>query len=326
MIKPSLLIFLLSWLMAFNAHGYDPEIGHKPLTLLALQAYQSCFGESIDGQKRLLQGNLAMDHGTGSFSPEDEKIPGAITLFHLVTRTTNWHFYHPDKSAFSKQKNVEKSHQKLWQMAIEGVKSQTRNHNKQLFLGALLHLTEDLSVPAHVVPVYHGPTTALNWFGEFEHLTQYMTDKGAVDGFWLLQKISDNIDIMPPNQTKLLTAIKHPGKGFCQGLIPTQTPDQIRLHLAGKTLALINTAIPACNGVKWSRFWPAANSEDRYFGRYNVEAGFPLFGEAGVISDKHGQVGCTVKRDDQRYLDFIFQLHLEAIKADVRLMRWSEGV
>ncbi|MCJ8267794.1 MAG: hypothetical protein MJK04_00150 [Psychrosphaera sp.] len=331
----------LALFFATTTHAYVPETGHAPLTQLAVQGYQQCFDNQTFATpnvlNRLLQGNMAMDHGTSSFSDEDEAIPGVITLFHLITRVTNWHFYqpykkHPQEQHSSKQKNVEMSHKRLWKMAVDGFSKATTPHDKWLFLGALLHLNEDLSVPAHVVPVYHGPTTLVERLGKFESITHYPQDSNIVRGFWLGKKITDQIDQMRVDKTRLNGAIKQQLPAFCQALTTQtlSTPHSIKNGLAKQTLALINQPIPNCPGVKWSRFWddvPQQSSpplpSQRYFKLYNSEQGFPLFGLAGLVSDKSGKTGCTLEDNDKRYLDFVFQLHLAAVKADVALLYWA---
>ena len=335
----------LAFIGTHNAYAYVPETGHAPLTQLAVQGYQQCFDNHTlatpNVLNRLLQGNMAMDHGTGSFSDEDEAIPGAITLFHLITRITNWHFYRPQEQRpqeqrLSKQKNVEMSHKRLWKMAVDGFAKATTPHDKWLFLGALLHLNEALSVPAHVVPVYHGPTTLVDRLGEFESITRYPQDSNITSGFWLTEKITDQIDQMRVDKTRLSGAIKQQLPAYCQALTtqPLATPNSIKNNLAKQTLAFIDQPIPHCKGVKWSRFWddvPEQSSpplpSQRYFKLYNSEKGFALFGLAGVVSDKNGKAGCTLKDNDKRYLDFVFQLHLAAVKADVALLYWAgEGL
>lgn len=335
-------LFLCSTALAFvtnNANAYIPKTGHEPITRLALQGYQYCFNDNTfdlpASQKRLLQGNSALDHGTESFSDQDEKIPGAVTLFHLVTRVTNWHFYNPQKTAFSKQKNVEKSHKRLWAMALDGLEKVDNKHDKLLFLGAILHLLEDVSVPAHVMPVYHGPTTLVDWLGDFEKLTQYMREASqpeAISGFFVSEKILDQIDNKPLDHPRLLDVINNKFKPFCDGLKtqPTANPNQIRAQLADTVLSLIRQPVPQCAGAKWSRFWsatvPSKTIESTpYFNRYNTEQGFPLFGQSGQITDDNGQVGCAIKAGDARYLDFVFRLHLEAIKADIKLLYWAKS-
>jgi hypothetical protein len=336
-LKRWVYLTFLAVISTHNVYAYVPETGHAPLTQLAVQGYSQCFNNPTftapSALNRLLQGNIAMDHGTGSFTDEDEAIPGAVRLFHLLTRITNWHFYHPQEPSpqeqhLSKQKNVEMSHKRLWKLAVEGFDTAVKPHNKWLFLGALLHLTEDLSVPAHVVPVYHGPTTLVDKLGAFESITRYPQNSNITSGFWLTEKIADRIDQMPVDKIRLSVAIKQQLPTFCQAL--KTNPQSIKQDLAKQTLALINQPIPNCGGVKWSRFWDGVPEQSspplpsqRYFKLYNSEKGFPLFGLAGTVSDKGGKVGCTLEDNDERYEDFVFQLHLAAVKADVALLFWA---
>ena len=72
---------------------------------------------------------------------------------------------------------------------------------------------------------------------------------------------------------------------------------------------------------------PVTNSaplpSQNYFYRYNTEPDFPRFGQGGTIRAANGQLGCRLTDQDPRYQDFIFQRHVDAIKADIQLLHWA---
>ncbi len=100
------------------ALAYHPDTGHAPLLRLAISQYQHCTPnsrlvvdhraarvakstEQSDAASRLLQGNVAMDHGLG-FSLSGEGLRDWWGLEHddalrLPKRLLHWHFYNPDQ-------------------------------------------------------------------------------------------------------------------------------------------------------------------------------------------------------------------------------------
>ena len=313
---------MLLWLICMPAKAYHPDSGHSVLTKLALKGYQWCYNDDwyqqADRADQLLAGNLAMDKGLSALPIGDQLLPEAITLFPLLVRVTNWHFFHPDKTGFSRHGNVEMSHMRLWRRAHLGLETD----KPLLFVGAFLHLIEDISVPAHVVPVYHGPATSLKALGEFDHLVDYMKAAGQTEGVWLADKISDQIDSIKPDDNALSAQLN--------SLCPAQelNPEQTREQLSRLTLALVDRPIPGCGNTPWRRFWPAPttlqrpSNSQRYFARYNVGADFPLFNQSGTVSDADGRPVCKLNADDKTYKNFLHQLHRNAIKADIALLRW----
>ena len=74
-------------------------------------------------------------------------------------RIFNWHFYSPDKEEEKKYWLVNRSMVGLVR-AIERQISTSRRFDSRLAGGAL-HFIEDVTVPAHVAPVFHGPLPPL---------------------------------------------------------------------------------------------------------------------------------------------------------------------
>lgn len=314
-------------LLSYRTLAYVPDSGHLPLTEIAVQGYNLCYPNeplSASVKDRLKQGNYAMDHGMGKLNFNSRTLDHAFAVFSLVSRTTNWHFYNPHKKAHSRQENVEMSYERLWQRAQKGFEQAKQPHDKWLFVGALLHLLEDTSVPAHVVPVYHGPTVAVSWLGEFAHLTHYMKNKSTESGFWLAQSVADGIDKMPVQSEKLLKHLKQNKRHFCRQINKSDNFKLIREQLAVETLTAIEKPIKDCKQMTWSSFWrdnnPGKLPSSLYFKRYNTDKGFPLFSQQGVITTDSAKVSCTMQQNDERYLNFVYQQHLSAIISNIRLI------
>lgn len=317
-----LMIFTLLTLLTSNACAYKPDV-HEPLLNTALSVYNQCFpGDTIyDKDKEaasiVLEGDIAMDKGLKFdlfhfFSLKGEKV------FSLSKRPLNWHFYNPYKEKLSRVGLVEQSHSRLFNDLISGLESNTKKHYKLLFIGGLIHLIEDLSVPAHVVPVYHGPTI-IKAFGpkRLEPLVSYMQE--YKDEY--KNMIEDAIDSIRPDTLRLGNELMH-NNLICNDIeINDETLEQIRFQTALNTLNLLKEEIPECPNVTWQEFWIAPES-DEYFGRYNIKNDNPLFGEAGLMKAENGFT-CKFEKNDSRYKNFVFTLHLNAVNADLKLLNWS---
>lgn len=351
--------------MPLLARAYHPDTGHAPLLRLVISQYQQCSphsrlvaahrveheaeheaenaAKSIEhsaAASRLLQGNVAMDHGLG-FSFSAEGLRDWWRLEHddalrLPKRLLHWHFYNPDQQVLAKIGLIDQSMLGLWQQLQAGWVANRAAQDKLLFVGGLAHLVEDLTVPAHVVPVYHGPTAVYlegprRLRGLVDYYVQARPDTGAM--------IDDAIDSWPVDTAQLsrdlaadknLCAQHHASVRALQPEPPASHRDNRHLSWHGlntlrdttarQTLALLQQAIPGCPGVYWQDFWQAP-TPGQYFGRYNMRQ--PLFGEAGELQGAGG-ARCQMQAADPRYQAFVAQLHRQAVLADMVLLGWFE--
>ncbi len=318
-------IFFLVLHLPAMGWGYDVDTGHAPITGVAFDAYASCFPDdntfSRNHRRLARRGNIAMDKGVNKLPLKYWAYPRVQGLFHLSQRAINWHFFNPNKTdqAITRRKAVEQSQRQLWQRAKAGFAAMRDPDSKVIFLGALLHLTEDVSVPAHVVPVYHGPTSVTS-LGQFEPLVDYLKNTGRIDG----AKISDAIDALAPDTTWLRGQFQ-PGSKNCSEIRQARasTPDEIRNNLAMATLSALKTPIANCNNATWGIFWNGeiCSEKNKYFDAYNID--IPEFNRNGHIIDQQNRRLCTLREGDGRYRAFVNARHLEAVKADLHLLRWA---
>ena len=329
-----------SWLFClfFNTQGVYallPETGHLPLTQLAFDDYQRCFPEQYISPlfiDRMLRANRSMDEGTQYLSKAEKKIKGAKKYFSVLNRIDDWHFYNPHKVSdeLTVQGLVHKSMDRLWARGLSLFHSTKKSEDKALFLGALMHLLEDTSVPAHVMPVYHGPV-AVKYMGHFEKYVDYMVAAGLVEGRGLKMMIKDAIDaqvIVPATLQKTSLNCNQIKAGALK------TPDVLRYDMALYTLAKIKEVIPHCRdkdkNIQWQVFWnkPLKDQDGKlmksdYFSAYNTQAGFPLFGKKGIIMDDEGNHYCAMNDNDERYLAFMEALQQEIRLQNIHLLRWA---
>ncbi len=314
-----LLLLALMLSQATTAFAYDPQKGHKSIVTTAVKAYAQCFEDQsfyrINGaQERVIQGDLSMDEGLDATLKERFGLTGEM-VFSKVIRPLNWHFYNPDRAAYSKVGLVEQSHINLWNDLIKGFNENKKEYNKILFVGGIIHLVEDLTVPAHVVPVYHGPTQ-IEYFGtdRLKPLVSYMQDKGSQYS----KNIDDKIDSIAPDVERLKKELAE-SKDICaRANTGNKTLEDLRASTVQFTLDQLQHEIPNCPAVKWQDFWlkPTGNE---FFGRYNIAHNNPMFGEAGVLVGASNAT-CQLKEMDSRYLDFVFALHLKAVESDMRVL------
>jgi len=317
-------------MMPVSASAYDVDAGHVPLASFSLELYNKCLPASTafresDAQLRLVQGNRGMDTGKADMlrhldlsARERAQLNGA-SVFNLTRRIGNWHFYNPDRTDLSRVGLVEQSHKRLWQDLKDGISSNA-GQNALLFLGGLIHLVEDVSVPAHAIPVYHGPTEIAGLGPEhFRPLVTYMSKAGKTHQ----GGIKDPIDWISPD-SKWLAENLAPTAELCSAVgSGAETPEAIRDDLARAIYALLQMQIPGCDGVKWGDLWVLPAGKE-YFGCYNIGNAQPMFGDQGVVHAQNGNT-CEMRDHDERYADFVRELHREAIKADLKMLRWGEG-
>jgi hypothetical protein len=312
-----------------SGRAYSVETGHAPLTQAALQAYTTCFpddptfrGDDSNKNRLHLQlGNIAMDKGESEIPWKYRNNSLIKPVFKLKNRLTNWHFYNPNKTskAITRRVTVEQSQRRLWQRARHGFDTTSKAEEKPLFLGALIHFVEDVSVPAHVVPVYHGPFIP-RIAGDFKPLYQYLIDANRAED----KTVYDAIDKLSPDTTWILEQFTSKDSPACAvARVPDDNPNKIRQQLAQATLDALQTEIYNCKGAHWKIFWNGTidSKKNKYFEAYNIN--IPEFNRHGKIIDASGKYLCTMREGDWRYRQFLFDRHLDAVKADLRLLRWA---
>ena len=185
-------------------------------------------------------------------------------------------------------------------------------------MGGIIHLTEDLTVPAHVVPVYHGPTQ-IEFFGptRLKPLVVYMQEKSSEYS----SKIADKIDSMMPDTSRMERELLK-DKTICSKVeMENASLADVRSSTVGFTLDQIKNEIPSCPGVTWQDFWLKPTG-DEFFGRYNIKQNNPLFGDAGILTSSNNAT-CQLSQMDDRYLEFVYALHLKAVEADLKVLYWG---
>lgn len=301
--SPVLAASLLSVGLAQPALAYEPDEGHNKLTQAAFEVLEKCNMPLSDELKhQVLLGNLAMDKGAGKLPDSLMDTEQARALYPMKIRIHNWHFYHPDKTSDAQRLSgkTDMSMARLWQAGLDGL-AEAGESERGYYLGALIHLIQDVTVPAHTAPVYHGPKIVA-WKPEFAPLVSYLGWQ-----FKGLFSVSDPIDKWPVAK---VNGLKCPiPKGPETTEAPGQALTKLRNLTARQTLTALDAPIKGCN-QRWGIFW----QEDighKYFVGYNQSLK-PI--------DKMGDFSIDEQRCTPDYQGFVADRHQAAVDATVQAL------
>lgn len=327
----SLSIILFTGFFAVSVGAYDPDKIHVKLTQDAIKKVLSCarFDSSwndVSGIIELSSGDCQSDMKNGNKDEDD---------IMRRSRQINWHFYDPNNKNEHAVLGVRKLVDFSWEVcSISGhslcqliknlsdsdvsevhltplrhMETLIRNLNavdpkpmteRCQLLGALLHYVEDMTVPAHVVPVFH-PTSRPTLFKLFKDMRLYHKD--PVDE-WPLQ---DTGDVSPEDCERIASTV------------PTAVDnlfiiEEIFKETARTTKGRLEEKICSGTQAKWRpRIYYNSGGEKvvpyhSYFGSY------PKAVEFGDVS----QFVCDDKSPWQAYNQFVAARHRQAVEADMR--------
>ena len=158
-------------------------------------------------------------------------------------------------------------------------------------LGRLATYLQDVTSPAHVVPVFYSR--------------------------WWRLSMSDRFDLFPVDGENIERALS----GDCRELLGHQAvaPGDLLHDAASATLRAVQRPIPGLP-TSWQAFW-----------RLSKDPG--AFGEYGVAGNSFGRPAefkcsgqnCVLLDNDPLYRTFAKARHVEAVRATLRVMAWSQA-
>ena len=290
-----MLVAGLTWIsliISGNAMAIDPE-GHLHVTRSSLAVYAKCL-DQIGVTDELADGHEAIAY----FSAEEDLSP-------LLRRIFNWHFfdfYRDDEThamgryftgARMSLHSIFDAHADDLKQALLNV----QNSAVHELTGRILHYMQDVTVPAHVAPIFHF---------KFKFL-------GRADYF----------DQMPVGQTQVISyrpdlclVKKSEVTSLQQGL------DRILTTTALDTRRRIEQPIPvpethALSGKTWEEFWVLRNprDDDQYEG---TTKGFAPYGNRGREGFEKLCKGSEPERE--ACLNFFRQSYQTAVIATVETL------
>ena len=158
-------------------------------------------------------------------------------------------------------------------------------------LGRLTSYLQDVTSPAHVVPVFYSR--------------------------WWRFSMSDRFDLFPVDTA----AVEAEFTGDCQDRLGRQAiaPAQLLRDAASETLRAVQRPIPGMR-ASWQAFWRLAEDPGA-FGEYGVAGN--SFGRS--VEFKCSGQNCVLLGNDPLYRSFAKARHVEAVRATLHALAWSQA-
>ena len=135
--------------------AYDSQTGHQRLAQTAIEAFNLCV--TVDTQREYSLASYEIREYAGSIIEADV----AEDEERLLRRATNWHFYRaggPKEPCL-----VDRSLDRVFSSIASRIEAgQTDAADAYELIGRAMHFIEDMTVPAHVVPVTTTEFSAIN--------------------------------------------------------------------------------------------------------------------------------------------------------------------
>ncbi len=280
-----------------TAPAYDPHI-HETIAARAVETFRAC--ES--GDRRVV---AIADAGWLAIAAASRAEDGASW-----TRLVNWHFVNRSIDSAPYWRIAEMSLVPLFRSVAEELAAAAGNDRFEL-IGRVLHYVEDVTVPAHVVPAYHGPRAP---------------GMGLERGGFV---IKDEVDDYPKTDPQVWADLDKAGICGEAEKMARAHPAVVELlqRVADGTRTAIAEPVPGAAAVTWkSLFW--VDPEDgEFFGRYNV----PVYdrgeldcanGPGGYFGAESvcGPAGRPLRIRTEVYRDFVRSRLRAAILGDVAVL------
>jgi len=264
-------------LLAESVHAYDPDL-HQQFTFIAAKQLNRCLeGSSLPRLtplqvRYIAKSDVAQAQGSwfGQF---------------------RWGYY--DRAAQNQRKLLwvidTRLHDHFKQLETE-MTSAREMGDQYSDLGYITNYLQNMTSPAHVVPVYFTRWWRLSFSDRFDG---YPIDEAAIEK-------SMNVD--------------------CETLLasPDQPVEEVLRDTAAATLRAVQRRIDSLP-VTWQAFWKLADDPEQ-FGEYGRAGN--NFGRR--VEFKCGETKCVLLDKDPLYDAFALDRHVEAVNATMRAMLWLQ--
>jgi hypothetical protein len=227
------LIFIpINVLYSTNTNDYENDLiyskqNHAIITQFAIKFLNKKYGSNFITEieaKQIIKGNLSEDHFGKKW----------------LIRLWNQHFYNPlkSKSNWKRSKSIDVRFERIAKRLFRKKNSKKFNY----LIGEIIHHIQDVTNPAHVVPVYHGGSIK-DQFDE-QDISKYgfLIDEISIDTSYLY------------NQPYLLSVLKPTA-------IKTLKSIEQRFDIKVKRNNTVSK-----KSIDWNYFWEEDNNQ--WFGRY----------------------------------------------------------
>jgi hypothetical protein len=318
-----------------ESKAYSVDKAHQHLTKIALNVYGFCANEvTPSNQKTNFNEKIIIDANI----EEDEG--------HWLLRIFNWHFYYPERNKYRKGIFIKETLDRTFDGLIKGLISEPPQKKGYEILGRVLHFIEDVTVPAHVVPVYH--SINLPWLNGTKRQLKISDGVDSYDNTSIVEteeffKKEANLLLKELTRTlqKYSKSYTAEGKTLCQNfhfLISNDLKnndkhsplflEKILNETALETRARVKEPICKVNGVdgpNWHYFWNEPK-EGYFFGRYLNDDENAFNSEfrpktVSKITDSGKIITCQMLEPKNNLYDkFVERAYMNAVIADIRVL------
>ncbi len=248
------IILFITFIITTNAFSYS-EGNHALITQYAIDYLNEKYGCDFiteDEAKKLIKGNTSEDHFGHKWS----------------IRLWNQHFYSPLKPVVYWERN--KSIDVRFERIAERCFRKSGKKKYYYYIGEILHHIQDVTNPAHVVPVCHGGKIK-DRFDE-QNVTRYFTMPSSIDTT-LVYNAPYLKSILKPIAVKTLKSLDNEFD-----------------------IKIINNTVENNKTVDWKVFWE--EDKNQWFGKYGQ------LGAANKVKGKKtdNYLKCTIIKGDTTYI------------------------
>ncbi|XOV84640.1 MAG: hypothetical protein ACFHXK_05870 [bacterium] len=270
-----ILLTALSLATTLPVRGYESQV-HQQLTFVAARAFNNCVQDndriprlSALDTRYIVRANVAQADGN------------------FLVRMFRWDYYNRDQQTpKSAMWLVDTRFHNRFDEFVISVESAQERQLQLRNLGRLLTHIQNVSAPAHAVPVYAGRWWRLSFSDRFN---RYPVDVEALE-----EAIGNDCTFLSADD---------------------DTFQQILIDTADDTLAAVQDEIEGLPAT-WQAFWTLADRPDD-FGEYGPAGN--NFGDRAQFRCGDGQT-CLLLHNDPLYSEFALRRHQTAVLATMRAM------
>ena len=266
--KAIFILLTIAYVFNVNSYAISKDI-HESVTQKAIVAYQDCT-KQLGVNDSLTDGVITIAKAT---KWEDE--------WPLLSRYFNWHFYDAYKddkehsmklSATGARKSLHYIYNDRADSLVDALHNKTKEDIFE-YTGRLIHYVQDMTVPAHVAPIYHYKFLYLDESDYFDEMTEWKTSSFTADSNTCKFETTDIDKLKEQLNTILDNTAKKTRKRIAS------TIDVTKEHALYKKT--------------WEVFWPLRKSIDDStykntksgFSQYSVEQGREGFRKLCEVDD-----------------------------------------
>ncbi|MDH5185320.1 MAG: hypothetical protein OEX12_15690 [Gammaproteobacteria bacterium] len=269
---------------------------HQYVSQVAIRSYQQCLSK-LKMQDHLQQGEAAI----AQYAPLEDQSP-------ILDRYFNWHFYDAHRDTPQRMgrtiTGARKSLHHIFQLRIQQLDEAIRTtdvDNIYNYSGRVMHYIQDMSVPAHVAPIYHYKFI-LDHSDYFDSIPEWTN--------------TDDVTLT----TEACQTLNHAKKDMSTGL------KTILDISATHTLFRVSSTIPAPRdhilfGKTWaSAFWNIRDPAKEADYPSDIKQGFAPYGEQGHDGFRRLCETDIGSVDHKLCMNFFQASYLQAIRSSVQAL------